>query len=261
MRRASWQIVGRRLHQVFTGLAFEPLAMVRKARELPNYCGNLRKYRARQHETGQSFRIRFRYLYPALGERRVAAGEAQGHYFHQDLWVARLVFEAAPAHHLDVGSSVGGFVAHLLSFREVHYLDIRPLTSRVCGLTFQRGSMLAMPFVDSSLGSVSALHSPEHVGLGRYGDEVNPNAWLLAIREFTRVLAPGGRLYFSVPIGPERVEFDAHRVFAPQTILDAFRPLTLVDAAFVDDQGDFHEHQSPLGYTGWYGCGIFVFTK
>jgi hypothetical protein len=36
------------------------------------------------------------------------------------------------------------------------------------------------------------------------------------------VLAPGGVLLLSTPIGKERLCFDAHRVFDPGTVAEAF---------------------------------------
>ena len=39
-------------------------------------------------------------------------------YFIQDIWGARKVFERKPLVHYDVGSSLSGFVAHLLSFKQ-----------------------------------------------------------------------------------------------------------------------------------------------
>ena len=79
-----------------------------------------------------------------------------------------------------------------------------------------------------------------------------------------RVLAPGGRLYFSVPIGAERIEFNAQRVFAPQTILQTFAEHRLRLAAFsaVDDRGLLMPAADPLSFTGaHYSCGLFEFSK
>jgi hypothetical protein len=77
-----------------------------------------------------------------------------------------------------------------------------------------------------------------------------------------RVLCPEGRLYFSVPIGRERVEFNAHRVFAISTVLNAFQGLSLLSFSFVDDEDRMHKDvdwkQVPVCD---YGCGMFEFTK
>jgi SAM-dependent methyltransferase len=229
---------------------------------LPKYLGDARTY-TRLSGSTDSFEIRVRELYPVLGEDRASAGEARGHYFHQDLWAARKVFERAPLEHFDVGSSISGFVAHLLTFRHVTVIDIRPLPDRVEGLSFIEGDATHLSGIaDDSLDSVSSLHAVEHFGLGRYGDAVDPLAARKAMAALTRVLKPGGRLYFAVPIGRERLMFNAHRIFAPGTILAAFSQLTLVSFAAVDDAGhlvlDTHPHDY---HDADYSCGLFEFEK
>jgi hypothetical protein len=101
----------------------------------------------------------------------------------------------------------------------------------------------------------------EHVGLGRYGDPIDAEGSQRAARELARVLKAGGRLFVSVPVGRERVCFNAHRVFAPQTIVAYFPKLQMQRFALVDDAGRFHEN-APLeaAATLSYGCGLFEFA-
>jgi SAM-dependent methyltransferase len=143
----------------------------------------------------------------------------------------------------------------------VEYVDIRPLRTNVRGLKYRAGTLTALPYHSDSLESLSALHVCEHIGLGRYGDDVDPDGWEKAVGELKRVLKPGGMLYFSVPIGRERLEFDGHRVFDPKTVLNAFKPLELVSFAHVDDDGDYFDAGNPDQFSGWYGCGLFLFSK
>lgn len=59
-----------------------------------------------------------------------AGVESNSDYFIQDIWGARKVTAAKPAHHYDVGSSVAGFIAHLLGANQpTTLIDIRPLPS------------------------------------------------------------------------------------------------------------------------------------
>jgi hypothetical protein len=51
-------------------------------------------------------------------------------------------------------------------------------------------------------------------------------------------LAPAGVLYLSVPIGVERVRFNADRTFSPSTILEAMPSLRVVRFDAVDQDGN-----------------------
>ncbi len=210
-----------------------------------------------------SFRITFNDLFPILTDREEAAGTVGGHYFHQDLWAARKIFTKTPGQHVDVGSRIDGFITHLLVFMPVTVVDIRPLESRVKGLTFLQDDATELSqFPTGSVNSISSLHAAEHFGLGRYSDPIDPGACFKFMTALERVLAPGGRLYFSVPIGRERVEFNAHRVFAPQTILDSFPGLQLLSFSFVGDDGDLYEDVDPSALPkSELACGLFEFTK
>jgi len=173
------------------------------------------------------------------------------------------IYNAQPTRHVDIGSRIDGFIAHLLVFRSVEVIDIRPLKSNIPGLTFvQENATDLFRFKDNSLESISSLHAIEHFGLGRYGDPLDPDACFKAMDALARVLQPGGRLYFSVPIGIERVEFNAHRVFAPETILKTFQRLDLLSFGAVDDMGSFHPTAHPEDFSGAdFSCGFFEFTK
>lgn len=213
--------------------------------------------------TDKSFAFAWDEIQPMLADFTAPAGSAAGHYFHQDLWAARRIFAAHPSAHVDVGSRVDGFVAHLLTFMPVTVVDIRPLESDVAGLTFVQGDVCAMPmFADASVESLSSLHAIEHVGLGRYNDPIAPDAWRKALSECARVVAPGGRFYFGTPVGRERLNFNSGRVFDPRTIIAAVPCLRLTSFSAVDDTGVLIESAEPAAFaTADYACGLFEFTR
>jgi SAM-dependent methyltransferase len=240
---------------------FDPRRAMAAASGLPRFLRDARRYSSKLGSG--DFALHLGDVFPILTEFGEQAGQASGHYFHQDLWVARRIFLARPKRHVDIGSRLDGFVAHVLTFMPVTVVDVRPLNSPVQGLEFVRDDATTLArFEDDSLQSVSTLHAIEHFGLGRYGDPVDPESCFVAMRSLQRVLAPGGDLYFSVPIGRERVEFNAHRVFAPATSLRAFDGLTLHAFAAVDDRGDLCEGQAPEAFSASrYACGMFHFRK
>lgn len=207
--------------------------------------------------------------FPCLDDKYDSSGVANGHYFHQDFLVAKKIFDANPQKHVDVASRIDGFVAHVAIFREIEVFDIRPLISPIKNLIFRQfdATKKTEQYVDYC-DSLSCLHALEHFGLGRYGDELDFEGHLKGLKSLTEILKPGGTFYLSVPIGPERIEFNGHRVFSPQTILNLTKDFfTLSSFSYVNDQGDLIEDISietpefPLGMGCQYGCGIFTLTK
>jgi SAM-dependent methyltransferase len=130
------------------------------------------------------------------------------------------------------------------------------------GLNNRSGDILNLPFANESVESLSCLHVAEHIGLGRYGDSLNPLGTCQACYELKRVLKPGGNLYFSVPIGTPRVCFNAHRIHAPATIMTYFSGLELIELSGVHDDGVYMERVSMDEFGGdRYACGMFWLRK
>jgi SAM-dependent methyltransferase len=242
-------------------LGLDPIRFGRALSGVPRFVEDAIAY-ARHKRVG-NFPLRITELNWCLEDRRNAAASIDPHYFFQDLWAARRIYERRPEIHVDVGSRIDGFVAHLLSFMPVTLVDLRPLPFQVDWLSFVQGQATDLAaFPNGTVESLSSLHALEHFGLGRYGDPIDPDAPFRALREFIRILAPEGRLYIGVPVGIERLEFNAHRVFAPQTIIEAAHPLKLVSFGGVDDSGQFHEEAEPHELMNErYACGLFEFQK
>lgn len=206
---------------------------------------------------------------PVLNERNEEGGTMNGHYFHQDLYVARLIFLANPRKHLDIGSRTDGFVAHVASFREIELIDIRNIESNVTNIVFRKANLIELPtdLIDYC-DSISSLHAIEHFGLGRYGDPIDYFGYLKAINNITKILNSNGIFYFSVPIGEQRIEFNSHRVFSIKYLIDLFSDnFTIKSFSYVNDNGDFFENSElsdqniKLNFNCEYGCGIFVLVK
>ncbi len=251
-----------KLHNLFEAYGIDGQKFVTSARNTPRFLRTMQDYRAKSLDDG-AFHVEARRVKPILHEFSDQAGAAAGHYFYQDLWAARKIYVAHPTTHLDIGSRIDGFVSHLLTFMPVTVIDIRPLQSTIDGLTFMQSDATDLANIqDESIESLSSLHAVEHFGLGRYGDPVEPEACFRAMRALARVLRPRGRLYFSVPVGVEQVYFNAHRVFAPATILRTMHTLRLVSFAAVDDDGRFYANAMPEQYCASnFACGMYEFTK
>jgi SAM-dependent methyltransferase len=183
------------------------------------------------------------------------------HYFFQGAWLARQLEAQKPQFHVDIASSVmmvGTVSAHV----DTVFVDFRPIKVSLKGMTSVASNIANLPFATGSLSSLSCLHVIEHIGLGRYGDPIDPQGSVKAALELQRTLARGGRLYISAPVGDERIEFNAHRVFSPRTIPGLFDRLQLIEFSYVDDAGVFHQNQDPsAALHNRYACGMYVFTS
>ncbi len=208
-------------------------------------------------------------LYPFIYDRFEVSGSVKGHYFHQDLWVAQRIFKNQPIHHVDIGSRIDGFVAHVASFRPIEILDIRPLKNTVTNISYRQADLMnPQPNLINYCDSISCLHAIEHFGLGRYGDPIDINGHLKGLQNIYQILKTGGKFYFSTPIGTQRIEFNAHRVFSIEYLMKLFEGKYQINQfVYVNDAGDLMSNAdlSPENIKNnfgcHYGCGIFELTK
>lgn len=208
-------------------------------------------------------------LVPCLHDWHEEGGTAGGEYFFQDLFVAQQIFKAAPHKHVDIGSRIDGFAAHVASFREIEVFDIRPVRSTVAGIVFRQADLMNDESIpENYCDSLSCLHALEHFGLGRYGDPLDPQGHLRGLRNMVRLLKPGGLFYLSSPIGEERVEFNAQRVLNPYDLVQFAEQNGLVLKGFASVQlrGTLQQSTDPLAdiralQHARYALGIFTFEK
>ena len=92
----------------------------------------------------------------------------------------------------------------------------------------------------------------EHDGLGRYGDPLNPKGDLDSMKKMKSMLKPKGILFLAVPIGPDALVWNAHRIYGRLRL-----PLLLEGWKILDTFG-FEESQLNQGEIGAYSQPIFV---
>jgi len=212
---------------------------------------------------------RITHTLPVLSDYDDQAGSTKGHYFHQDLLVARFVFTHNPTRHVDISSRIDGFVAHVAAFRKIEVMDVRDLDDTGHkNISFIKADLMNTNPAHFCLSdSISCLHAIEHFGLGRYGDPLNPVGHKQGFNNIVAMLKPGGFLYISFPIGKSNeTHFNAHRVFHPKDIFSwetGPKQLVLQRFDYVDDSGNLHQQvdleTTPLHVK--YGCGIYTFKK
>jgi SAM-dependent methyltransferase len=186
------------------------------------------------------------------------------HYVYHTAWAARKVKELAVSKHVDISSSLY-FSSIVSAFVPVDFYDYRPAKLGLSNLKSQQGDLLKLPFADNSLSSISCMHTIEHVGLGRYGDPLDPDGDRKAIKELIRVTKKGGAIIFVVPVGRPRIQFNAHRIYSYEIVLDLFSGCLLKEFSLIPDNalesGMIFNASPSIVSLQSYGCGCFVFVK
>ena len=159
-------------------------------------------------------------LFPILNEK-VKYTPFDSAYYHQQLWAFERILKNKPSEHVDIASTYQ-FSGYVSKITNAIFIDYRPIQTNLKTLEILHGDILNLPFKDSSKVSLSCLHVIEHIGLGRYGDKINPDGYIKAIYELQRVVSLKGRLYISIPVGVPRLCFNAHRIFDPEYFLSLF---------------------------------------
>ena len=187
------------------------------------------------------------------------------HYIYHTAWAARILSKTKPKKHIDISSSLY-FSSIVSAFIPVDFYDYRPPELKLSNLSIGKVDLLSLPFKNGSVSSLSCMHTVEHIGLGRYGDQLDPEGDIKAIKELIRVLSPSGSLLFVVPIGGKpKIIFNAHRIYIYQQILKYFSQLQLKEFKLIPEEsadgGLVNTPSKDLLDKQTYACGCFWFTK
>jgi len=230
---------------------------------LLNFRSQFDHYKTLAKRDSSRFLIQWEDRWPCLHDNTKKT-EFDRHYIYHPAWASRILAKIRPSEHIDIGSSLS-FVAMLSAFIPVRFYDYRPSILNLHGLDSEYGDLLALPFADDSISSLSCMHVIEHIGLGRYGEPMDPEGDLKAIDELKRVTAKGGNLLFVVPIGQPKIQFNAHRIYSHEMILNYFWNFELVQFAIVpddpEDGGLIIDASKNFSDSQKYGCGCFWFQK
>lgn len=209
------------------------------------------------------FSVKIKDIYPCLKDRTIKTNFDK-HYIYHTAWAARILSEVIPDRHIDISSSLY-FSTLVSAFIPTDFYDYRTAEINLTNLNCKHANITTLPFKDSSVQSLSCMHVVEHIGLGRYGDSIDPIGDIKAVKELKRVLAKGGDLLFVVPVGKPRIFFNAHRVYSFQMVMEFFNDLILKEFSLIS--GFSHNNYIIKNATEEqvleenYGCGCFWFNK
>ena len=250
----------RPIYYFLTNICIEP----RRVFSLRHYLRYRTQYTDFQRQGGI-----INYKFAILTDYDDQAGAVDGAYFHQDLLVAQFIYKNNPLRHIDIGSRIDGFVAHVASFRKIEVMDVRGIKNiGNCNISFIQADLMNEDCAQNNItDSISCLHAIEHFGLGRYGDPVDPRGHIKGFNNIIRMLQTNGTLFISFPIGNEsEIHFNAHRIFHPKDIFlwpENKNSIKLERFDYVDDSGKLHQNinveNTKLNFTNC--CGIYTFKK
>jgi hypothetical protein len=202
-------------------------------------------------------------LFPCMDDE-VVNHPIEPHYLYHPAWAIRKLLEYGIKEHYDFGSTLV-FATMASSISNVTLHDFRPPRIFLPGLACKACDLMKLEYETNSLPSISCMHTIEHIGLGRYGDSLNPLGDRIAASELVRILKPGGLLFFVVPVGRPRLQFNAHRIYSFDMVLEMLKPLVLIEHSLIPDDAvnvGMKDNPSPEFILQQnHGCGCFVFKK
>lgn len=239
-----------------------PHSLVTRAFLYLDYLSDYLAFRTAQ-KSDDRFSLSWQNRYPCINDKTTQT-PFDPHYLYHPAWAARILAELQPALHIDVSSSLN-FCSVVSAFLPVQFYDYRPAAIHLGNLECRQGDLMHLPFEDNSVESLSCMHVIEHIGLGRYGDPIDPRGDVKAIEELQRVLAPQGNLLFVAPIGKPQLRFNAHRIYSFDQIINYFASFRLREFALIPDNaievGLMRKATKEQADQQSYGCGCFWFEK
>lgn len=210
------------------------------------------------------FSMPFYRINPQIKDRTTTT-EINYHYIYHPAWAARILHNINPKKHVDI-SSILYFNVIVSAFIPIDFYDFRPANISLDNLFCGKEDLLNLSFPDDSIESISCMHTVEHIGLGRYGDAIDPDGDVKAIKEIKRVVAPGGSVLFVVPLsGNPRIEYNANRVYSYKQILGMFGGFDLKEFSLIVQEGDepgiIINASEEIADEQNNGCGCFWFIK
>jgi|SRR3989344_1323537 len=221
-----------------------------KCKYLLSFLGDYKAFK--RLNNNENYKLKTADLFPRIYDK-TGSHKIDPVYFLQGTWCAKKIFENKPERHYDIGSQAL-MVGIISQFTPTTMVDIRPLPLSLQNLSFIKGDITNLPFENGEISSLSSICVIEHIGLGRYGDPLDPFGTEKAARELVRVLTKNGSLYISVPVdNKNKVYFNAHRAFTREYILKIFYPLHLAEEKYIygKDMKDIYDKEAGFG-TGLY---------
>jgi hypothetical protein len=242
--------------------AIEIYIGLRRLGRFPIFMADFFRFKREIQNKERGMNIRISDWYPCLDDRTDKT-TFDHHYVFHTAWAARVLAQTKLEKHIDISSSLY-FCSIASAFIPIDFYDFRPAPLNLTNLTCGAADLTALSFANNSIKSLSCMHVIEHIGLGRYGDPLDPNGDIKAVNELKRVVSIGGNLLVVVPVGSPRIMFNAHRIYSFAQVRDLFDGFSLKQFALITDEpsnGLILNADPSFADIQKYGCGCFWFVK
>lgn len=227
------------------------------------YLSDWTVFNKKYNDTEKRLPLNWEDRFPIVHEKTLHT-QYDRHYTYHPAWAARVLYQMKPSKHIDIGSFLL-FPAIASTFVPIDYYDYRPANLILNNLTSAHADLINLPFADKSIESLSCMHVVEHVGLGRYGDPIDPDGDLKALHELQRVIAVNGCLLVVVPVGHPRIMYNAHRIYQYNDMAKILNELTLIEFAIIldheEDGGILYDVSPETINNQNYACGCYLFKR
>lgn len=107
---------------------------------------------------------------------------------------------------------------------------------------------------------IVSYSSIEHSGLGRYGDDIDPDGDIKTMNFFHSILKPNGLLFLAVPLGEKtRLEWNHHRIYGPSRFEKLTQKFKLIN--LYGNQSTSNIYNYFVGENNWQNQPVCVFQK
>jgi hypothetical protein len=167
----------------------------------------------------------------------LASGQRDFSYPRHDEQVFEILHRVVPAYGLkrgaDIGCATGCFPAMQLSagIEQCTVFEVRPVDVNDHRVDVRVKDLTYADDLEPEFDLVTCLSTIEHVGLGRYGDPIDPWGDLKMAKNLRLLLRPGGLMLLSFPVGRGCVVYNAHRIYSSKRRAALFGDLRLLEWA------------------------------
>jgi len=165
-----------------------------------------------------------------VGDASADPSETLDHYDSFAYWAARKIVERGRRLEiLDVGSTKMMNV-QLSAQHDVTSVVLADCGDQISAVRYVKQDVSdGLPFADASFDVFTSTVALPLVGLGRYGDRVNPDCLFELVREVSRVLRPDGEILCSMCLGRNVLNFNNGWFLDLPTLGSVFREWQIAD--------------------------------